>query len=834
MAEPSTSTEMVRVPILGENGRISDDYIPESIPQSVTAAEQAAESAASSANQALQQAAAAEKAASSATGSVEQAKTYANNASTYMSTAESHAESAATDAQSASDSASAAAASATAAEESNKSAAQSSADAMGFRNNAVQYRDQAREAAQEAQGYVTTVQQLEQNATNSATAAQNSATSASASAETATTAASQASTSATNAAASAQTASEKAASVLDHYIESATATTLEPGSQATATVADKVLQLGIPKGEKGDTGLGIPEGGSAGQVVKKTADGTEWAYDTGAVYNSEEGLQEMAEDGTHDPIYNFGITQGGMSASMSVMGDSPEVATDYTSGTTSYRNAIGADAKGPYVDLNLSGAAEGATKYRYIDDPSKFATSDGIPTTKAVSNAIGASIITGTSTGLVSHGEDAYAQKPIEVRIKGKTWVNRWPVISGTVNGVTVSTDDTGLITVSGTSTARAAFTNYVYSVAANKSVTVKSSSSISGVSINVQSYANGEFIANIANIGSNYGNRTEATGTVSPNATHLVCEIEISADATVNASFRVMLVDGTEAPDCFTPPASITSVKSENLVTSGKNLFAVATGTANGVTLSKNDDSTYTLSGTCTAAAFFRSSGVGGAMSKKAFPDGTYALSVSVVGGYSGMLFFRARDTSGTIIGQFNQASGTSVWTLKDISCFEITVPDVFSGNAVIRVQLELGSTATAYEPPTVTETPLPEVELRGLPNGTCDELVIKSDGTCEVDRRTGYIASYTDEEVTGEYVSTGNGLEAGASIVYELDEPTTEPQSPVTLPALPAPTFNQYHDSAVPSDTSTEYVRDINIVLANLEAKVSELSVNQASTKE
>lgn len=152
-------------------------------------------------------------------------------------------------------------------------------------------------------------------------------------------------------------------------------------------------------------------------------------------------------------------------------------------------------------------------------------------------------------------------------------------------------------------------------------------------------------------------------------------------------------------------------------------------------------------------------------------------------------------------------------------IRCVRYLEPTTYT-YSVKNLQLELGSTATEYEPPNITTTPLPEVELRSLPNGTCDELVIKADGTCEVERRTGYIASYTDEEVTGEYVSTGNGLEAGASIVYELDEPTTEPQTSVTLPALPAPTFNQYHDSPVPSDTSTEYARDINIVLANLES--------------
>lgn len=99
---------------------------------------------------------------------------------------------------------------------------------------------------------------------------------------------------------------------------------------------------------------------------------------------------------------------------------------------------------------------------------------------------------------------------------------------------------------------------------------------------------------------------------------------------------------------------------------------------------------------------------------------------------------------------------------------------------------------------------------------SGTSDELVIGADGTCEVERRT--------QLVDGEVVALGT--------------PTTEPQSPVTLPILPAPTFNQYHDSDVPSDTSTTYTRDINIVIDNLAKQINTtqatISVDKASTIE
>ena len=198
---------------------------------------------------------------------------------------------------------------------------------------------------------------------------------------------------------------------------------------------------------------------------------------------------------------------------------------------------------------------------------------------------------------------------------------------------------------------------------------------------------------------------------------------------------------------------------------------------------------------------------------------------------------------------------------------------------------------------------TPLPEVELRSLPNGTCDELVIGADGTCEVERKTGVVVldgsddefykaedgpaengvirvwlnndtglvtSTSDKAVSNLYPNVNTWKTSGfgvsinntgniffndvncqtpdslrrklqatpMTIVGVLKESTTEPQSPVTLPALPAPTFNQYHNSQVSSDTSTTYTRDINIVIDNLAKQINTtqatISVDKASTIE
>ena len=222
---------------------------------------------------------------------------------------------------------------------------------------------------------------------------------------------------------------------------------------------------------------------------------------------------------------------------------------------------------------------------------------------------------------------------------------------------------------------------------------------------------------------------------------------------------------------------------------------------------------------------------------------------------------------------------------------------------------QIELGSTATAYEPPNVTTTPLPEVELRSLPDGTCDEMVIGADGACRVERQTyhelfdgsqtypnpvdrdGYqyvapnstkdkpmnanihmLAVISDRFTTGVkapgnvLITTGSVSGDGRSYIAVLfcfepgtfadadevrqwftDNPTnvwfqgmqeTEQLDTVQLPQLPAPTFNIYHDSTVPSDTAVGYERDINIAFDNLVRQVagtaSAVAVREASTIE
>lgn len=688
MADISTAVSMARVPILGENGRISDDYIPAAIGEGVESAEAAAKRA--------------ETAATNAAGSATAAGT-------------------------------------------------SAAGAQGSASAASASAAQAQQSATAASGAVTQAQSAQQ----AAEAAKTGAESARGSAQTA---ASQAQQSATAAA-------ESAESVADKFITSAQATTLEPGSQATASVVDQVLTIGVPRGEKGekgdvgekgDPGTGVPEGGEPGQLLSKTADGTAW-----------------------------------------------------------------------------------------VDPPS-------------------GNVLTGEAEGYVAHAEDAYAQKPIETRIKGKTWVNRWPVLSGTHNGITVATDGTGLVTVTGIATADADVTADVSGWATGKSYTTTISATPTGCSayFEVQKPSGNTSIN---------ATTTGATLNVASDATNCVAGVHVTSGTTVNASFRVMLVDGTEAPDCFTPCASITSVQTGKLVTSGKNLV--------------NTSDASVLEGT-----------FGVRLPNVTLQPGTYVIKRP--SGFTGnFAIYREGDTS-TIVSAISEA-GTSFTLTSPIHGLDFRSSDAgqITLDNISQFQLELGSTATPYEPPTVTTTPLPEVELRSLPNGTCDELVIRADGSCEVERvlkrfdsetsgwygyavsnELAYIILEVNTDLVGDWSDVvselpvvkalvsddtlvaphwannskalffrfpateasdlNSAIEYMASIgayCYAQVRMSTEPQSPVTLPALPAPTFNQYHDADIPSDTTVTYERDLNIVIDNLAKQIAgtaaTVAINEAT---
>ena len=487
------------------------------------------------------------------------------------------------------------------------------------------------------------------------------------------------------------------------------------------------------------------------------------------------------------------------------------VATASTLGGVKIKNVMVDAATSGFVSIDknnlvyVGGNAIGSTQLR-----SGAVTEEKLSTEVQEKLNEKGNVLVGTAEGYVAHAEDAYAAKPREVRVKGRTVKNLWANPSGTSNGLTVTANEDGSITLSGTPTSFVQVNISTYALRPGSKYTVSKDVETTGVKFLIQSYdSGGSFLRNEVNA-DGWGN--VETFTLHDDAAYVHFGVSAAVGQAVSGTYRVMLNEGSEAqPWC---PPGLNSVEELSIVTAGKNLLArigpSLPYTTAGITFSDNGDGGIRVSGTATSAAYYNFFTISPAQALCITP-GEYAA--SLVGGDSGLNL-----SVGYYDGEIGAAHTSWLATNKPgvSSTGSIDRPvylrpflGVTSGKTVDTVvypQLEPGSTATAYEPPAVTTTPLPEVELRSLPDGTCDELVIGADGTCEVERRT--------QLVDGEVVALGT--------------PTTEPQSPVTLPALPAPTFNVYHDSQVPSDTSVEYERDVNIAYAELEAKIAALTAN------
>jgi hypothetical protein len=171
-------------------------------------------------------------------------------------------------------------------------------------------------------------------ASSSATNASNSASSASSSASTASTAASNAQTAETNAETAetnAEAAQAAAESARDDSINlatnfSATATTLSPGSSATASYnsGTYVLTLGIPTGATGSTGATGATGAQGPEGLKwlgAYAGGTSYVVDDAVSYNGSSYICKLASTGNLPTNTTYWDTLAEKGASGSGAGD---------------------------------------------------------------------------------------------------------------------------------------------------------------------------------------------------------------------------------------------------------------------------------------------------------------------------------------------------------------------------------------------------------------------------------------------------------------------------------------------------------------------------------
>ena len=425
-----------------------------------------------------------------------------------------------------------------------------------------------------------------------------------------------------------------------------------------------------------------------------------------------------------------------------------------------------------------------------------------------------------------------------ETRLKGRTWKNLWQPINGTSNGVTISTDETGLITVTGKVTdasqsVAVVSTNYV-PVKAGSKMTIVRDIEVDGSTLGLNFYnSENKYLE-----GKNVDTKTEPlTFTVPDGAAYAYCVFWLGAgeplmtleekealinnvvqhneeaptndavpleDGEVTRKFRVMLVEGEEVPDCFTP-TGITSAKPTKLVTSNRNLLGAFEKyaqklpiTSNGLTWSDNSDGGLKVDGTASNTSYYNFFDVAGNHYPQ-LPPGAYTIATGE-DKVRGVISFMV---NGTLYDKSAAAATTA--TVKNFRPY-LTVSNGTETNTVCYPQLELGSPNTTFEKPEYHETALPkDLELRSLPDGTADVLVIRQDGTAYIERHTAYVESFNDEYSGTNYFSSGDGLNAGDHVVYEVTQ-TIEWLDSITLPELPA-TFCEWPESGVPCKESVVY---------------------------
>lgn len=394
----------------------------------------------------------------------------------------------------------------------------------------------------------------------------------------------------------------------------------------------------------------------------------------------------------------------------------------------------------------------------------------------------------GSTSGVVAQASDAYPALPRKVQVHGRTIENLCPAFNHVNNGVTFSTDANGYISIKGTATDAIYEQPSIVNLPQNTKVWiyVDSDFKAKGIrSIYVQSSGGWSL----------YASNTEVRSSTTSSATSGSMVISIDSGATVDTKIRVMFVASETEPDNHLfVPSGVNTVEPEKLFVAGKNLIPIvkSSSSSNGINWKANDDKLFTISGTSTNAVdipFIP------ADSRWSLPKGKYTI--KAIGDLqNGIRIFIRQIASSTwfvSLDEWNSVRNIDVDEGIVLSECSLRIPSgVTLENSVYGIQIELGDSNTSYETPNIKS--LDFTQSISLADG--DTLTIDRDGTTR--------------------------------IIHAEGEPTVLDN--VTLPELPAPTFNVYTTGGyVPPNVAVDYEQDVNLVLQALKAKIATLEVDQ-----
>lgn len=303
-----------------------------------------------------------------------------------------------------------------------------------------------------------------------------------------------------------------------------------------------------------------------------------------------------------------------------------------------------------------------------------------------------------------------FKKKAVGYTIHGKTEIGKnlipYPYINTTktTNGVTYTDNGDGSVTVSGTATGYSDFFFKIMSIAPNTTFTFSKNQSDDAANV---AFTLRQLDENRALIGTEISlipTVVTHTFTTAENARYIQIACKRYANAECKGTYKPMLELGNTATEYEKYTVYGVGDKTKNLIPYP---YANTTKTVNGVTFTDNGDGSITVNGTATANATFyikttdknfkpssttlyiSGCPAGGSLS-------TYRMTVSA---------FKQTESDYTyVVGASDIGNGALLnLTNKDYSQLELSI-NIFSGttvnNLVFKPMLELGNTATDYEP--------------------------------------------------------------------------------------------------------------------------------------
>lgn len=440
-------------------------------------------------------------------------------------------------------------------------------------------------------------------------------------------------------------------------------------------------------------------------------------------------------------------------------------------------NTIGIDADG-IIKANI--ATTSAVGVNKPDGKTITISSDGTLTSNAKDEIAAqherdqlefANALIGNKSGTLVNVDDAWGVKALKVGVDGKAAqvvttgknllnnINKNPVTS---NGITFELKNDGTLAVYGTATAVASLrvdylTDYNTAVSACPPGMV-TASGIAGHAVSITFGAfkqDGSIIANVA--------QNDGTFQYPADAVKMRTFVQVQSGVTINDVLKLQLELGSTATS-YEPytggkpspspeyPQEVDVVDSPVMVqATGKNLSgypyktftAPAIETINGVTFEAKPDGTIVANGTATANA-----DVDLKWGNLVVPVKGLDVNISGCpqGGSETTYLLRAQGSKDNKVFDMevhDYGTGTTISGANFIRTYMRIAAGTTANNLVFKPQIEIGSATTSYEPYTSNQQTItlpPEHNyLASLPDGTRDELVLRSDGVAVLVERVG-----------------------------------------------------------------------------------------------